>query len=633
MSENGGGPGGDGETISDFGRDTYAGVMQLRSEVLQGTYRGRPYKKIAVPKRKSGTRMLTIPAVRDRVLHTSIASALMPIMESMFQDSSFAYRPNRGVAKAVERIEMWHRRGFDVVIEADIVGYFDNIDQARLIARLEEVLAALPSASTVIALVRQVLTEQAVALATPGTGIAQGSPLSPLLANLYLNALDEALETSNIKIVRFADDFVLLCKSECVAKNALIHCARVVEELGLKLHADGTRIVSFDRGFDFIGYLFVRSMAVKADRHELEQPAKSKASPDIGEDGVFVIEEGGSRFDEGKRVLYVLDPAHELSRRNRSFAVLRADGSELIAIPHRRLGRVEIGPGVSYGHNAVELALDVGVELALVDNYGQTRGAVARTALHHGGLHLAQARAINDAPFRVDIAKQLINARIRNQRTQLLRLNRDKQAPEIDGALASMRRNLVSLEHASAVNEVMGFEGASTAAFWPALGQMLKMPATNFRRSRPAADPLNAVINYLTGILERDIRAAIHNVRLHQGFAFLHGTRDNHDGLVYDLIEPFRAPLTEGLAVFLINANRVKSDTFGEIGIEGLVIFSQGRKAIVQGYESAVARRVNVPGKAHKLDWRQMMRWQAQSLVQAVSKSDASLFSPYVMES
>ncbi len=178
---NAGSAGGDGVSLSDFRHDLFANLTELRAELLAGTYCAGPFRRVSVPKRKPGYRILTIPSIRDRVVHTSIASALTPIFEPLFENGSFGYRPNRGVQQAVARIETWHKRGYSVVIEADIVSYFDNVDQNILREKIAAALAPLSRAAPVIALIDRILEDQAAALGTPGQGLVQGSPLSPLL--------------------------------------------------------------------------------------------------------------------------------------------------------------------------------------------------------------------------------------------------------------------------------------------------------------------------------------------------------------------------------------------------------------------------------------------------------------------
>lgn len=633
VDTNEGSSGGDGVSRGEFRADRFARLNQLRAEILTGEYKSRPFRRVSIPKKKPGYRILTIPAIRDRILHTSIASALVPILESIFEESSFGYRPGRGVTQAVARIEHWRDRGYSHVIEADIVRFFDHIEHDLLLEKLEAVVLTLPGAQMLTPLIKRILEDQATALGTEGIGLVQGSPLSPLLANLYLDALDEEIESQGVKLVRFADDFVILCKSVRKAERVLAHCAKVLGEHGLRLHEDGTRIVSFEKGFDFIGNLFLRTLALKKNR-QTDQPSPLKqVKSEVTEDGIIQLDERGSRFDQGKRVLYVLDPLHILKVRNRSFSITRNDGAELIAIPHRRIGRIEVGPDVKFGRPVVDLAMETHTDLALLDGFGQTKGNVMGRQSRLGGVHLAQARAVLSPQMRTTIAKRLVVSRIRNQRTQLARLNRKRAYLGVSNANAELRRILRRAETAQDVETAMGFEGAATSAYWTALGKVCVLQqGIAFKRSRPARDPLNAAINYFTGILERDIRAAIQTTGLHQGFAFLHGTRDRHGGLVFDMMEPFRAPLTEGLSVFLFNARRLKDEMFSTTESNQIEISALGRRALVEGYEAAVSKRVNKPDKSGKLGWRAMMVFQCRSLSACVVQDSASLFQPYLME-
>jgi CRISPR-associated protein Cas1 len=634
VKSNGGSAGGDGVSLNEFERDLFANLTQLRSEILAGTYRTGPFRRLTVPKKKPGYRILTVPGIRDRILHTSISASLTPIMEPMFEDGSFAYRPGRGVTHAVERIEKWRKRGFSVVIEADIVSYFDNIDQEILKGKLRSILAPLPGAEALLALVDRLLDDQGKALGTPGCGLVQGSPLSPLLANLYLDALDEEIESQGVKIVRFADDFVILCKSEQKAEKVLKHCVKVLLEHNLRLHEDGTRIVSFEKGFDFIGYLFLRTLALKEKPQNTGRGSRKAIKSEVTDEGIIQLDDQGSRFDPGKRVLYVLDPSHRLTVRNRSFSVIRVEDAELIAIPHRRLGRIEIGPGVDFSRNILDLALQSEIDISMVDGYGQTRGIVQTYGGKRATTQLAQARAVLDDTQRKAFSILLVSARIRNQRTQLMRLDRNRHLPEVAKALETLKRGLRKTAIATTIEELRGIEGSGGAAYWPALGSLLETQNEEavFRRSRPARDPVNAAVNYLTAVLERDVRAAIQQANLHPGFAFLHASRDRHDGLIYDLMEPFRANLTEGLVVYLFNARRLKHEMFDTRNQDACEISDEGKKALISAYETAVARRVNRPDGQGKLAWRPMMKFQAQTLAKAVIAQNSSLFTPYLME-
>ncbi|WYK04404.1 CRISPR-associated endonuclease Cas1 [Cereibacter sphaeroides f. sp. denitrificans] len=162
------------------------------------------------------------------------------------------------------------------------------------------------------------------------------------------------------------------------------------------------------------------------------------------------------------------------------------------------------------------------------------------------------------------------------------RLNRTRDDIEVVAVLARMQRHLRKLAEVASVETLRGVEGACGADYWPALGRLAAGTAAPFRRQRPAHDPLNAAINYLTALLSRDTRAAVLAAGLHPGFGFLHRPRDRAEPCVYDLMEPFRAPLSEGLAAHLFNARRLRPDMFAN-DEEGMRISPEGRRALLRG--------------------------------------------------
>ena len=285
VRDNAGGPGVDGVTVDAFALDLHIHLQALPRAVLGGRYRAMPLRECLIEKDagdEPGTshadsnatkryRRLAIPTVADRVLQTAVAMVLTPILEREFEDTSFAYRRGRGVLQATERIERLRDEGFVWVVDADIESFFDHIPHDPLLAQLQ----TLVRDERLIALINQWLrapiarVDDMIDLRAMGLpesmrqGLPQGSPLSPLLSNLYLDTLDEAMIDANQRIVRFADDFVILCRSQAQAESALALTEDVLTSLALRLNSEKTRIVDFNRGFRFLGVNFVRSLAVK----------------------------------------------------------------------------------------------------------------------------------------------------------------------------------------------------------------------------------------------------------------------------------------------------------------------------------------------------------------------------------
>ena len=631
---NNGAAGGDGMTVARFAEGAGPRLLRLSTALRQGRWRPGPSRAVDVPKRKGGTRRLMIPPVIDRVVHGALALGLTPLLEPQFSDASFGYRPGRSVKQALQKVAHWRDRGFWHVVEADIVGFFDNLRHNRLLAKLDAALAGHKGAGRISDLVALILQGHAQETGIMGRGVPQGSPLSPLLSNLYLDALDDAIDDKGLRLIRFADDFIILARKRETAQAALAEAREVLAEEGLEMHADGSRVRDFDRGFEFLGDLFVRGMQMPAADHEPEEDPVSLLRAVAQEDErAEETEETEARagYDKGTRVLHLTEPGRSLGVEGHSFGVYAQVGHLLAGIAPARVGRIEVGPGVEVSWEAQRLALARDVPMAIVGAEGETAALWQPRGFDRAGLHLAQARAALDGDFATTITRALVEARIRNMRTQLFRLNRDPADSEVTAALAALKRHQAKLPGFADVAALRGAEGHAAALFWPALGRLAEGAPAPFRRARPGTDPLNASINFLIGLLERDVAQSIGASGLHPGFGFLHAAKDGNWALVWDLMEPFRTPLTEGLAAYLFNARRLRPEMF-EIGPKRVQIDPAGRRALVQGYETAVARVVNAPGRVQRLAWRPMMRWQALRLADAVRAGDAALFTPYLME-
>ncbi len=252
-----GAPGVDHQTVEDFSNHSWPELARLQTELEDESYRPQAVRRVEIPKPGSKEkRSLGIPAVRDRVVQTALLHVLEPIFDHTFHDRSFGFRQGRGCHDALQCVEQLLNEGYIYVVDADLKGYFDTIPKERLF----ELLKQKVSDSAVLRLVQKYLDQEimsALKTWTPETGVPQGAVLSPLLSNVYLNPLDHMMAAKDFQMVRYADDFVILCQSEFEAEAALEEIKTWVESVGLKLHPDKTHIVdSREQSFDFLGYSF-----------------------------------------------------------------------------------------------------------------------------------------------------------------------------------------------------------------------------------------------------------------------------------------------------------------------------------------------------------------------------------------
>jgi RNA-directed DNA polymerase len=248
----------DRQSIEGFAANAERYLNELAKELQENRYQAQAVRRVEIPKAGGKTRPLGIPTVKDRIVQTAVKRVIEPIFENDFLPTSYGFRPGRGCKDALREVDKYLKEGYTHVVDADLKGYFDSIPHPLLKERIEERISDGRLLEVLAGWLRQDIVK-GLERWTPTGGTPQGAVISPLLANLYLHPLDERMAKLGYRMVRYADDFVILCPSAEQAQTALEEVKTWVDANGLSLNPDKTHVGNClleGQGFEFLGYRF-----------------------------------------------------------------------------------------------------------------------------------------------------------------------------------------------------------------------------------------------------------------------------------------------------------------------------------------------------------------------------------------
>lgn len=679
VRENDGCAGVDRQTILDFDLDLEPNLGDLRLEVLAGTYRPHPLLRVWIEKDSGGNRPLAIPAVRDRLLQTAVALVVTPLFEAEFEDCSFAYRKGRSVEQAVHQVIRLRDEGFQWVVDCDIQQFFDEIDHKILMDEVEKLIKD----PGILHLIRLWLTtevdDDGIRLPTI-RGVPQGSPLSPLLSNLYLDHLDEALLGNNLRLVRFADDFLVLCKSRDRAEDALELTETTLGELRLRINVDKTRIVDFNAGFRFLGIQFIRSLAFKYyeddtdESPETAQPFQPAIRPSAttvcsgtvvlkstetdGQEKIVVPltqtalslpaplppAECAAAFpgtgeedlpcdgDPRLRTLYLLEHGMVVGKESERF-VVRKNGKIVQEIPAIKVDQIMVFGNCQLTTQVMNFCLLENIPIYLLSGQGRFYGVVDSFSTDPVLLHRDQFARAADSDFCLKLAREIIRGKIANSRVILLRVARRRDAAVLRDAVAALKAVIGKLDSAATLDQLRGFEGIAARTYFSAISSTLDSEwRFGGRVRRPPTDPVNAMFSYGYTLLFYNIYSFLRARGLNPHVGYLHPLRSGHPALVSDMIEEFRAVLVDAVVFNLVlNRKLVPTDfTFPDTANRPCYMNNDARATFIRSFETKLNASVTHPISGLHLDYRRCIEHQVQELA-AVIRGRQGRYRPMVL--
>lgn len=256
VRQNKGGPGVDRMTVNEASKYVQEHIDSIQDQIMNKRYSPTPVRRKWIPKDDGKMRGLGIPTAKDRIILQMVNQVLNPIYDPTFSDSSFGFRPGRSCHDAIRRCISYLNAGYEWVVDIDLEKFFDQVNQDRLISTLLKKVKS----GEIGSLVRRFLKAGIVdgtTLFNTDEGICQGSPLSPLLANIVLDELDKVLEKRGLKFCRYADDLIIFVKSEAAANRVMISTSRYIEQrMKLKVNMTKSKVCRADKDIKYLGFTF-----------------------------------------------------------------------------------------------------------------------------------------------------------------------------------------------------------------------------------------------------------------------------------------------------------------------------------------------------------------------------------------
>ena len=653
----------DGVSIGMFSQKLLRHLATLRDDVLHGMYRPLPLRRIDIPKESGGVRSLSVPCMRDRVLQTAVCFCITPILEAEFEECSFAYRAGRSVKQAVAHVEQLRDEGYSWVVDADIEAFFDSIDHGLLMDELSRLI----SDAGICKLIRLWLKNEIASVdgnLKPKMGVPQGSPISPLLSNLYLDRMDDVLLKSEFRLVRFADDFLVLCKDAAKAEAALQLTEEVLNDLQLSLNQEKTRLVDFNTGFRFLGVQFVRSLALKSKEHkkrsihreenseiahdeqepELLRYFQGKPSSDVMRMAFFEADLDASDFnshikedsvkepevaklqeevvtvdhDPCLRTLYLTQHDYELAKSGERLVVQRNDEA-LKSIPSIKVDQVMIFGNAQITTPAMHYCLIERIPIYLLSMRGQYRGVIDAFDTDPVLLHRDQFKRAEDDSFALQLAKSFVLGKLKNSRLILKRQarNRDNE---------TLQKNIQALDaikpgKAETLDQLRGYEGAAAKLYFSALSSLIdKAWGFEKRVKQPPTDPINAMLSYGYTILFANVQTLLRARGLNPHVGYLHPMRPGHPALASDVMEEFRAIVVDAVILKLVLNEKLTPDDFQRPKVKGDACWlsPQARTIFIKAIETKLNSALTHPHSGMNIDYRRCIEQQIHQLASVI---------------
>ena len=579
-----------GPAVEHFEAAAARHVSELAESLANGTFEPQPVVRVEIAKHSGGVRRLAVPSLRDRIVERALLAELDGVIDPLLLPWSFAYRHGLGVRDAVSCLAEARDEGATWVARCDIDDCFEHIPRWEVLRRLREVVADL----AVVDLVRKLMDRPVVGERTPhaqrGLGLHQGSPLSPILCNLYLDAFDRAMLALGHRAIRYADDIAIAAADRGSAERALADIARELAKLRLDLDPVKSQVLSFDSGVPFLG-----------------TTVTSLTSP------------GALALSHPQQTVVYVDRPGSLLRSRGERLLVEYQGDVLFRLNFKRIRQVVCTGRVGMTTPFIHRALREGIEVVLLDEHGGPGGRLASLAHSDPTVRRAQYKLADDERAAASLARMFIDGKIANMRVALLRSGR--RVP--DQVLASTAETLaitrLVLQDAKSRDEMLGHEGMATREYFRGWRQVIDGTwGFASRERRPPPDPVNAMLSFGYTLLVQEAVAALETAGLDAAVGFMHQARWGRPCLALDLIEEFRPLIVDAVVLRCLSTGLVRFEEFETTPDKGCRMNARARQAFLAAYERRMLTVFTHEPTGRRVSYRVGMGLQARALARAV---------------
>ena len=539
-------------------------------------------------------RHLAVPCLEDRIVERALLAELDVIIDPLLLPWSFAYRRGLGVRDAVACLVEAREAGAAWVARTDLDDCFERIPRWEVLRRLCEVVPDTQAVDLVRRFMDRPVTGHRAARADRGLGLHQGSPLSPLLCNLYLDAFDRAMLAAGYRVIRYSDDMAIPVPDRGSAEQALTAAAEAINGLRLSLDAAKCQVVSFDTGVPFLGSLTTSSTSPGA--LALSHPLET--------------------------VVYVDRPGSLLRSRGDRLTIEQHD-QVIFKLNLRRIRQVVCIGRVGMTTPFLHRALRDGIDVVLLDDSGGPGGRVMSLAHSDPTARRAQYRLADDAPATRVLAAAFVDGKIANMRVALLRAGRRGPTQELTSTAETLAVTRLLLADTSSYEEILGHEGSATREYFRAWREVIGPDwGFNSRERRPPPDPVNAMLSFGYTLLVHEAIAALGIAGLDPAVGFLHQARWGRPSLALDLIEEFRPVVVDAVVLRCLTTGIVRADEFDTEPDRGCRMNPRARHAFLAAYERRMLTLFTHEPSGRRVSYRVGLELQAKALARAILDPD-----------